>query len=228
MQNQLEIKVIGVGGVGTCLLPVLLRYLNFQYSHSYVTLIDGDSFEPRNIERQSFNRIGNKAEVKVEELAGQFDRLELRAIPEFITPKNARKYIYEGDIIFMGVDNHKTRKQVTNQCRKLKNVVLISGGNELTDGNVQIYIRKNGKDLTLPLDNEDHPEIANPEDRNPSEFGCGEIIESNPQIVLMNNLVATEMLTCFFAYLEGNLTCDEIFFDMKRMTRRVVRNSPVV
>ena len=158
-----QIKMIGVGGITTALLPFLCRFLNFEGDMFRITLIDGDEFEKKNAKRQSFQRIGNKAKVKAEELYQEFKNLSFRAVSEFLSEKNAVDFIQDGDIVFLGVDNHKTRKTVSDYCRTLSNIVVISGGNELTDGNVQVYVRKEDKDVTTPL-TKFHPEIDNPQD----------------------------------------------------------------
>ena len=46
--------------------------------------------------------------------------------------------------MFLCVDNHKSRMIINNYCKQLNDVILFSGGNEFTDGNVQIYVRKEG------------------------------------------------------------------------------------
>jgi len=88
----MEIKVIGVGGIGCALLPHLCRYLNYgpasprdgdgaggtPGARARVTLVDGDDFEARNAARQAFGAAGNKARVKAAELAREFDALALR------------------------------------------------------------------------------------------------------------------------------------------------------
>ena len=66
---MLEIKAIGIGGIGCALLPFLCRFLQYAGEPARLTLIDGDRFERRNAARQAFARLGNKAEVKAGELA---------------------------------------------------------------------------------------------------------------------------------------------------------------
>ncbi|MGH7395562.1 MAG: ThiF family adenylyltransferase, partial [Candidatus Methylomirabilales bacterium] len=103
---MLEIKVIGLGGIGCALLPPLARYLHYAGTGCRLTLVDGDAFEQRNLPRQSFRAAGNKARVKAEELAQEFTGLSVRAIPEFVSPANASDLIRNGDVVFLGVDNH--------------------------------------------------------------------------------------------------------------------------
>ena len=122
----------------------------------------------------------------------------------------------------MGVDNHATRKLVSDRCEDLENVVLISGGNDFTDGNVQVHIRRDGQNITLPIANDFHPEIMYPEDRNPADAGCEELAQSQPQLVIANNAIAATMLSVFYAYLQDKITYDEIYVDILRGNSRAV------
>jgi molybdopterin/thiamine biosynthesis adenylyltransferase len=218
----MKIKVIGIGGIGDALLLTLIRYLYFQKPSARITLIDGDNYEEKNRERQSFDRIGNKAEIKAERLRLDFSQLSIKAEPEYITPESAEYLIEDGDIVFLCVDNHKTRSFVSEFCRDVDNITLISGGNDYTDGNIQVYVRRNGEDLTLPLGNKYHPEIAFPQGRSPHEIGCGEVVESNPQLVITNNFIAALMLNAFYACSQGKFQYDEVYGDILTNNCRAV------
>ncbi|MBI4573667.1 MAG: ThiF family adenylyltransferase [candidate division NC10 bacterium] len=209
-----EIKVIGIGGIGCALLPHLARYLRAGGEPARVTLVDGDAFEPRNADRQAFSESGNKAKVKAVEMARQFEGLSFRAMPEYVTPENVGRIIRSGDVVFLGVDNHKTRRLVSDHCQVLGDVVLISGGNDYTDGNVQVYLRRAGRDVTLPLTRY-HPEIADPKDRSPHEMSCDELArEAAPQLLFTNLAVASAMLIAFYACRLGKLQYGEVYLDI--------------
>ncbi len=224
----MNIKIIGLGGIGCSLVNSLCRFLNFTDIEASLTLIDGDSFEPRNSERQPFADYGNgnKAEKVSQHLQQAFPRISQHSIASYITEGNVVQYIREYDIIFLGVDNHASRKLVSDRCGELDNVLLISGGNEFTDGNVQIYWRKDGKDMTLPLTNQYHPEIAEPKDKNPGEAGCDELVESSPQLLFVNEFIAGIMKNCFYGYIQGTLDYDEVYADIVTNNCRQVRYNP--
>src|SRR3989304_3908143 len=74
-----------------------------------------------------------------------------RAVPQYISEANITEHVQEGDTVFLGVDNHKTRKVVSDYCEKLATVTLISGGNDFNDGNVQVHIREGGRDWTVSI-----------------------------------------------------------------------------
>jgi molybdopterin/thiamine biosynthesis adenylyltransferase len=221
---MLEIKAIGIGGIGCALLPFLCRYLQYSGDKARITLIDGDSFERANASRQAFTRLGNKAEVKARELAQEFENLSLRAASEFVTPENVSRLLREGDVIFLMVDNHASRKLVSGHAATLADVTLISGGNDFTDGNVQIYLRREGRDLTPSLSRY-HPEIAQPQDRNPGEFSCEELMaQGAPQLLFTNLMVASMMLNAFYAFTQGRLDYSEVYLDiLENLTRPVSR-----
>lgn len=225
----MRIVIIGIGGIGCHLLPVLCRYLRFHTAtastNTEVALVDGDMFEPKNEERQAFKIIGNKAEVTAQSLSADFPGLTISAVLEYFDEVNAVRLIREGNIVFLCVDNHVTRKMVSDRCCELNDVVLISGGNEYTDGNVQIYIRKDGEDLTLPIANEFHPEIEEPEDRHPGQIGCGELIASKPQLIFINNAIASAMLAAFYAWQAGKISYDEVYIDLLSGNNRSVKRS---
>ncbi len=218
MPGKIEVKLIGVGGVGCALAPFLARYLQSERQLTgedvRITLVDGDAFESKNACRQSFETLGNKAKVKASELARSFPDLSFRAIPEFATPANLPHLIHPGDLVFLAVDNHATRRAVSGRCEELSDVVLISGGNDLTDGNVQVYVRQGGRDVTLPL-TRFHPEIADPKDKSPAEMSCEELaVASAPQLLFMNLTVASAMLNAFYAWRSALLRYGEVYLDI--------------
>lgn len=223
---MINIKIIGAGGIGTALIFPLARYLNYSGEKNIkLTIIDGDSFEAKNQDRQTFNDYGNKAEITARSIRQDFPQLDVESCNEYVTPSSIDYLIAENDIVFLCVDNHKTRKLVSDCCCDLKNVVLISGGNKLTDGNMQIHIRKGGKNITVPVANDLHPEIENPKDRRPDEISCDEQVESAPQIIFMNLTIAVLMLNAYYAYKNHTITYDEAYADIVSNSVRAVKRT---
>jgi molybdopterin/thiamine biosynthesis adenylyltransferase len=220
-----RVVVVGVGGIGTHLLTPLCRYLSYCGKEVSLALVDGDAFEPKNADRQSFAIFGNKAEVTSETLKQNFPSLLIEAKPLFVSDENVFLLIREGDTVLLCVDNHATRNLVSRHCASLENVRLISGGNEYTDGNVQVYIRQDGKDVTPPLTHL-HPEIADPADKNPAEMSCEELSKNGaPQLIITNVLAAVLMLAAFWRIgKDPAITYTEQYFDlMTGMVRAVQR-----
>lgn len=215
----MNIVVIGLGGVGTILSGAICRYINYTHNEDCIMLlVDGDHYEPKNLERQEFTQMGNKAESKAHELEVRFDKIQFETYNSYINESNISDVIKEDDIVFLCVDNHKSRMIINNYCKTLNNVTLISGGNELTDGNAQVYVRKGGVDLTPDLCAY-HPEIANPEDKLPDEMSCEELSQSEPQLYFTNMGVATSMCWAFYnSVVKNQHERSEVYFDMERMT----------
>ena len=230
MPGKIDITLIGVGGIGCALAPFLARYLQAERQATgeevRITLVDGDDFETRNAARQSFEALGNKSKVKATELARSFPGLSFRAIPEYVTPANLSRVIRPGGLVLLAVDNHATRRMVSRRCEELSDVVLISGGNDFTDGNVQVYVRQGGRDVTLPL-TRFHPEIADPKDRSPAELSCEELaVEAAPQLLFMNLSVASAMLNAFYAWRSGRLLYGEVYLDIVEGRAQPVARNP--
>ena len=230
----MKVRVIGCGGIGTCMLDTLCRYLNFhpklkEGGDIEVSLIDGDKYEERNQERQVFETLGNKADVTKDRLEKQFPNIYFKSHPTYVSEANVALLIRDGDVVLSCVDNHTTRKLLSDHCESLDNVLFISGGNDYTDGNMQVHHRVDGENLTLPIANEFHPEIQEPEDENPADTeqrqaGCDVERIHEPQIVITNNAVAASMLNAVLAYMEGKaFDYDEIYFDCLTNKSRVVR-----
>jgi hypothetical protein len=113
---MLEIKAIGIGGIGCALLPFLCRYLQYSGEGARITLIDGDRFERGNAARQAFSGLGNKA--------GQVPGAGGSSGP--LLPgggvrhrSSVARLVTEGDLAFM-VDNHASRLLVSRQARRLR------------------------------------------------------------------------------------------------------------
>lgn len=231
----LSVKIIGLGGTGSQVARGLCLYLGGAAADSRIVLLDGDAFEPANASRMFFSRPGNKAEVLRADLQPFLadSRVTLLAAGEYVTAENLPRWIAPGDIIFLCVDNHATRKLVNDFCAGRggapapADITLISGGNDGietlpggeflrgTFGNVQVYLRRGGADVEGAPDlARFHPEIAAPRDRLPTDKGCSELMDSVPQLFFANLLVASVMLNTFYLLACGALGYHEIAFDL--------------
>lgn len=215
---EMKIVVVGLGGVGSILVRRLCRFLNYSNDiDSEILLVDGDAYEVKNQERQEFMRMGNKAEVQANELQVKFKNITFDYNKEYISKDNVSQVIKEGDIVFMGVDNHKTRKIISDYCKTLAEVTLISGGNEYTDGNAQLYVRRDSIDLAPDICKY-HPEIQNPTDKLPSEMSCEELSKSEPQLYFTNLGVAYNMCCMFYnSVIRKQYERSEVYFDILTM-----------
>lgn len=220
--DRLDIVIVGIGGVGSTLAPLISRHCEHLPSQVPVriTIVDGDAYEEKNATRQAFARCGNKATATVEMLCVQFPRITFQAVEEYLTPENVSFLIGEGAIVFCCVDNNPSRKVMDDFIGTLTDAVLISGGNDLTDGNVQMYIRRDGRDVTRSLSSV-HPETARPEGKAPYEMSCEELaMASSPQLFLANAFVAILMFLCLYHLVEmegalDNPRLGELYFDLQ-------------
>jgi len=228
LPEGVSVKVFGLGGVGGIVARYLAMFMAGQNCESRLVLIDGDSFEPGNASRMFFGSCGNKAVVTREELLPRFAEspLCLVAVEEYVTPENIERLIQPGDHLLVTVDNHATRKLISDFCAaRLEDVCVISGGNDGVEsdgsgplrrgtfGNVQVYLRQKGRDASPSL-TRFHPEIESPADRLPTDRSCTELVASVPQILFTNLTVATAILNTYWLYLAGALHYSELAFDI--------------
>jgi molybdopterin/thiamine biosynthesis adenylyltransferase len=217
----------------------------YNFDEVYLGLVDGDQYEEKNLPRQRFEERGNKSEVTVARLGDQFPDLFLESFPLYINDQNIDTVLSGADVIFMCVDNHKTRRMVSHFCAEQDNIVLISGGNDSSEdgsqgqmGDVQVFVRENGENKTRPP-HEIHDTIENPpeDDEHPEEVeereGCLEEQEGAAQLLISNNFAATLMLNSFHGLLTkihehplaeqmGIGLYEEVTFDLRG--NKVVRN----
>lgn len=212
-----EISVIGLGGIGSILVNILSQFEDSLHDDVIINLVDGDEYELKNKDRQSFIGIGkNKAEAKKHELSRKWERVDFKEFPVFVTEDNVNQFVKENSIVFVCVDNHKSRKIINDAAENLNDVMIISGGNEMVDGNSQSYVRKGGKKLTPSL-TDYHNEIKNPTDKHPNEMSCEELMKSEPQLLFTNFSVVDCMFKLYFNNLNGNYV-SEVYFDNNLLT----------
>lgn len=237
-KENLKIVIVGVGGIGGFLSDLIARYLvhdkNVLDTQGLeLILVDGDSIEKKNLERQTFlsNAVGfNKAKAKAHELRSQYGAmaLSITSVEEYIDETNIMEIIPENSIVMAGVDNHKTRLLLSKYCQSLNDVLFICGGNDYYEGSAIVYLRENGI-AKHPTIEAWHQEIAEPKDRNPAELSCEDLInqKSDPQLIFTNASVATTMCWYFYKYLVYIFNCEtiepsvekinEIWFDLSTM-----------
>lgn len=228
--REINIKIIGLGGIGSWLVQFLTKYARFtmlQNKKITITCIDGDTYDSLNRPRQNFVNLGGKARIKMLELREEYaryvpsgyilDNFVFDCVGEYVSEDNIGNIIVENDIVFLCVDNHKSRCIVSNHCKNLENIILISGGNDITVGNIQIFQKKEGEEIVSDLCAY-HPEIANPQDKAPYELSCEEMQESAPQLLFTNVMVAILMCCAFYNLLTEKINMlnqiGEAYFDI--------------
>ena len=231
MNTTHRFVVVGAGGIGTWLIAGLVRMLEWKYPGSGLIIVDGDSYEEKNKERQDFTKLGNKAVVKASELVSQFPNTTIIPVPKWVvsddfsgvvddeSPKiTASQLIREGDVVFAVVDNFAARKIIFDAASKLANVDVFTGGND-DDlfGSIYHYQRRDFSDVTVHP-GEFHPEYHNPPDKNPGELSCQDRaeIEGSTQLLATNMAVAANLLGRVQKTIVNNQSPEEteIYFDL--------------
>lgn len=222
-----RVVVVGCGGIGKFLVSALARFIAHHERDWELTLVDGDEYEVKNASRQAFTRLGNKAEVTADELRVQYPDLLIQAVPAFVAGADQPVHedhsrlvvpisdvVKEGDWVFCCVDNHATRLLVSQHAQTLSNIRVVSGGNDYTDGNVQVFVRRSGNNLFPPVETF-HPEIATPGDKTPQEMSCEELAQAgSPQLIFANQMAAALMCAAFYGELQRSLRAAEVYFDL--------------
>ena len=111
-----------------------------------------DTFEAGNLNAAGLQRrdLGtNKAEALAR--VARETGVACQAIGEHVDEANVRDRP-RGDVVLLAVDNHRTRALVDRHLASLDNATLISGGNDETDGNVQLVRRRDGWPVDGHLD----------------------------------------------------------------------------
>lgn len=176
---------------------------------SSLNLIDGDVFSGHNALRQAAIS-GSKLSVQLSAVRKQdafstwLHDCKLRGYNTYVTPSNISKILKSSIIncnkfmvVFLCVDNHKTRYEVTRYVEdNVRNCLLINGGNNKTSGNVTVFEKLKGVALDPPI-YKIYPEVNPNTDKRPDEVSCGEVALSNDQTAITNSMIASVMLNLF-------------------------------
>ena len=200
--------MIGAGGTGTHLIAKVLAYLDAHHRNEgtdwQFVVIDGDNFEEKNADRQLFDT-GFLSVNKADAMAQMYNRFPIRSVPRFIGREDLEQFIQDGDTVFICADNHSIRALVQERALTLDNVVVINAGNELHDGNVQLWVREQGANVTPKLSYQ-HPEIEyiGAEDRSAMSCQQAAALPGGGQLILANAQAADWMLAALHRYLTGD------------------------
>jgi molybdopterin/thiamine biosynthesis adenylyltransferase len=218
-----RVVLIGCGGIGSQLVGPLVRYLSSRPEpRPLLVLVDGDAFEAGNLTRQAC-AVGDLGTNKAEALArvARSAGLAVQVVAEFVTGANVGHVVREGDLVLLAVDNHPTRALVDRHVATLSDATLISGGNDETDGNVQLVRRRDGWSVDGHLV-EIHPEIGEADDDGaPGADGCLAHVVEQPQLLATNLMVASAMLSCLWQLFEtGSVPYSEVYLDTLQCAMR--------
>jgi hypothetical protein len=98
----------------------------------------------------------------------------------------------------------------------------VSGGNELLDGNILVFVKRNGRQMT-PVIYRYHPEIEDAGEMIFEHVHCDELQEAGEeQLIFTNFTCASLMLNAFYTVLNSKLEYAEVFFDIISNTVRPI------
>ena len=239
--DGLTVRLIGLGGIGGIVARYIAVFLTSLRCEANLLLIDGDHFEPANATRMLFDSYGNKAEVTRAALHSHAvnSQLSVMAVEELVTPQNVARLIPGGEheFVLLCVDNHETRKLISDYCQGrsgftgVSDMCLISGGNDGVGadsagvirrgsyGNVQVYIRRGGVDVSPSL-TAYHPEIDQPPTVSGDDRNCTQLLDTVPQLLFTNLMAASAICNSFWLYLCDALHYSELGFEIAEARMR--------
>ena len=218
-----RVVLIGCGGIGIQHAGPLTRYLASRPEpRPLLVLVDGDAFEAGNLGRQAC-AVGDLGVNKAEALArvARSSGLAVQVVTEYVSGANVGHIVREGDLVPLAVDNPPARALVDRHVAALRDATLISGGNDETDGNVQLVRRRDGWSVDGHLV-ELHPEIGEADgDPEPGADGCAAMVAERPQLLATNLMVASAMLSCLWQLSEtGSVPYSEVYLDTVQCAMR--------
>lgn len=172
--------LIGCGGVGSAIVPsfCLLK------SPAEITLIDGDTIERKNLNRQMFDA-GQIGMNKAQALAGKYG---CHFLPEWFARGKIRHA--RTDWLICLVDNHRTRLETLETCDD-HGCQAIFAANEMHSAEAYYYRRTWRNTARDPRVY--YPELLTDRSGDPrsAAIGCtGEVQEQNRQLVSANLMAA--------------------------------------
>ena len=185
-------------------------------------------------------------------------RLDIQGWPVYINPDNMNKIIphepepnnenhctsdmfrrcrvrfgtFDMPVVFLCVDNKKTRYEISKYMETFSDCIVINGGNDRTTGHVTIYQRKGGRELDPNL-YEMYPGVTATADKRPDEVACGTVAPKHDQIANTNAIIANWMSVVFNNLIrwgennyKGNRRVNEILIDTDGYTTMAIYHEP--
>lgn len=123
-----RVCIVGCGGLGGFLLEYLGRI-----GVGHITAVDGDRFDPTNLNRQllsSLETLGqSKAETAKERLSRINPEVDVTAVAQFLTPENGAAILDGHHLVLDALDSIPHRMTLQRICRELE-IPLVHGAVE--------------------------------------------------------------------------------------------------
>ena len=124
-------------------------------------------------------------------------------------------------VLFLCVDNVKTRYELSKYAERFDNILVINGGNEKTTGQVTVYERRDGKALD-PNIYELFANVRPNVDKRPDEVSCTTVTPKHDQIAIANAMIANIMMSLFTHWADSGTLSDFIVKGKKVRRNEVV------
>ena len=112
-----RVLVVGCGGLGGHLIDMLARI-----GVGMLRVVDGDVFEPSNLNRQLLSEVPLLGVSKAKAAAAKISRvnpeISVEAVDSFLTEKNVRRLLLFCDVVLDGLDNIESRRILAKECER--------------------------------------------------------------------------------------------------------------
>ena len=235
-----KIVMLGAGGTGGHIAPLLYRLLYTLDRPSRFVICDGDIVEEKNLIRQNFSPADlgeNKAKVLAERYASVFG-MEAAYVPSFvedldtlmklITPRgweleeHSCRRTMEMVLLLGAVDNNRSRQLCHEAFYQSDNLIYIDSGNGEFSGQVVCGVRAKVRTIFRPV-GEVYPEMLKAADKFPTELSCAEAAQADPQSIAANITAATAVVNMVYNILtHGENLVREINFSTKTVRMQTI------
>ena len=113
-----RVVVVGCGGLGGHLIDMLARI-----GIGAMRVVDGDVFEPSNLNRQLLSEMPllgvSKARAAATRVAHVNPDVEVEAVEDYLTENNAQQLVAGCDAVLDGLDNLESRRILSRECARV-------------------------------------------------------------------------------------------------------------
>lgn len=112
-----RVLVVGCGGLGGHLIDLLARI-----GVGALRVVDGDVFEPSNLNRQLLSEVPllgvSKAKAAAERVSRVNPEIAVEAVYSFLTQENVSALLTKCDAVLDGLDNMESRQLLAKECEQ--------------------------------------------------------------------------------------------------------------
>lgn len=223
-ETPVGVFIVGCGGTGSALFQDLCRFLPHQVD---IHLVDGDTCEGKNLQRQHFARTDlgrNKAEALQEKATVTIGLDRIYAHPDYLTRTADLSRItkFYNTIYLIGcVDNHPARRIMETFVREnpMMAIYYIDCANsEVTGEIVACWSYQHAMSGCFRSDLD--PRVLTDETGDPTKASCNQQLDDgNIQTLVANRKAAIAGLELVSKALKGEILTGPIYFDECRITR---------